>query len=124
MPKRFRIITNNYSSDQTNKNVVYLMRRDYRAEDNWALILAQKYAKKLKSELYVVSIIRDKYVRFESRHYYFLLHSLQELELDLKSKNLRYDILNNENDLKEYVTKHNVGVIIYDLRSKTPQAFL
>ena len=67
-------------------SVVYWMDRDQRAEDNWALIFAQKLALECSVALLVIFAPSDEEI-FTSRRWDFMFRGLQETEQRLRQKN-------------------------------------
>lgn len=74
--------------------VLYWMSRDQRANDNWALLFAQKVAMENKSPLVVVFCLVPKFLGTTLRQYVFMLRGLEEVEKSLKRKNIPFILLN------------------------------
>jgi deoxyribodipyrimidine photo-lyase len=96
--------------------VVYWMSRDQRSKDNWALIYAIKKARELNTGLAVVFCLVDEFLNAAIRQFGFMLKGFQEIEEDLKNKNIPYIVLNGtpEKILPEFISKNKVGMLITD----------
>jgi deoxyribodipyrimidine photo-lyase len=75
--------------------VLYIMARDQRLQDNFALQIAQEEALRLQVPLAVVFCLlpRAGYGRRAREHYEFMLAGLQELESSLAQKNIPFMML-------------------------------
>ena len=80
------------------KSVLYWMVRDKRANDNWALIEAQKIAIDNNVPLEVCFNINNNYSESNLRQYEFLFKGLQEVEKTLDDLNINFIGLNPKRD--------------------------
>jgi deoxyribodipyrimidine photo-lyase len=95
-------------------NILYLMIRDCRVEDNWALFLAQKQALKYKLGLVIgFAFIID----ISNRQLQFLLEGLKEVELKAKKLNIPFMIIK---DLNSFIKKNKIAQIISDFSPLKP----
>ena len=75
---------------QNNGSVVYLMSRDQRASDNWALIFAQQLADERNAPLAVVFCLSGKFLNAAYRQYAFMLKGLKIAETKLRELNIPF----------------------------------
>ncbi|MFH1873844.1 MAG: deoxyribodipyrimidine photo-lyase [Pseudomonadota bacterium] len=96
--------------------VVYWMGRDQRSRDNWALIFAQQKALSLKVPLVVVFCLVPKFLQATIRQYDFMLKGLEEVEINLKAKNIPFIVLTGELDreLPNFLQKIKAGLLVTD----------
>ncbi len=73
--------------------VVYWMQREQRAEDNWALLYAQKVAIETNNPLIVIFNVVDTFIGATMRHYYFMIEGLKEVNERLSEYNIPFIIL-------------------------------
>lgn len=73
--------------------VVLWMNRDQRMNDNWALLFAQELAIKQKTSLAVVFCLVPQFLNATIRQYGFMMRGLQEVEKNLKKKNIPFFLL-------------------------------
>ena len=73
--------------------VLYWMSRDQRANDNWALLFAQKLAIEGKKDLVAVFSLVPEFLDATLRQYDFMLGGLGEIEKELKKNNIPFYIL-------------------------------
>lgn len=99
--KKERFLEYNYDHDVAGKCVLYVMSRDQRVNDNFALSYAQEKALALNLPLAVLFVLHKKGVR-SREHYDFMLEGLAEVEKTLKDKNIAFLLLvgNPEDVLK------------------------
>lgn len=96
--------------------VVYWMSRDQRVFDNWALIYAQQKAMEYKTELKIIFVLVPEFLEATIRHYGFMLKGMQELERDLKTLNIPFEILlgQPEEQIRNYIEHNKAGELITD----------
>lgn len=70
--------------------VLYWMSRDQRAEDNWALLLAQELALERKAELSVCFCLVPKFLDATLRHFDFMLRGLHETAKELGKRGISF----------------------------------
>jgi len=98
-PRRIRTVSH---GKRTEGPVIYLMTRDYRAEDNWALLYAQKTAKESKQALLVAVPVAADYPDASDRQVSFLTAGLIDTHEKLNA--LGIPMLVNEEPSVENVT--------------------
>lgn len=76
--------------------IVYWCSREQRVKDNWALLSAQDLALRNKQPLLVIFCLAPTFLGATARAYDFMLSGLQELERDLQSLNITFQILSGE----------------------------
>lgn len=100
--------------------ILYWMIRDQRAVDNWALIYAQKLAKKYNQPLCVcVSLRRDLSKHAGTRRMIdFMLAGLQEVEKTLKKHHIPFTIVladtSPADSVAELITNKKIGAVVTD----------
>lgn len=75
--KRVRILSKSENVKENPKGILYWMSREFRVQDNWSMLFAQKLALKNKIPLHVVFFLLPKFLNATSRHYKFLLGGKQ-----------------------------------------------
>jgi hypothetical protein len=98
------------TKQEASGGVIYWMFRDVRAEDNWALLLAQELANRHALPLRVVFCLPREYLRYTKRQFHFLLESLKEVEADLAARGIPLDVLLGAAD-------QNLAAFAHDLRA-------
>ena len=104
--------------------VVYLMKRDQRVNDNWALLFAQEISLKNELPLIVVYELLPNFTPTRSRIYKFMIDGLRQIENDLKALNIPFILIESstEKSIIEFVNKYNVFTVVTDfLPLKTSQ---
>lgn len=96
--------------------VVYIMGRDFRVEDNWALLYAQELALKHKVPLAVLVHFGKNIVETNARQHDFLIDGLQEVAAELESLKIPFFITYGDwqNEFSSFIKKHEVGAIVTD----------
>lgn len=96
--------------------IVYVMGRDFRAEDNWALLFAQELAIKHKVPLCVLVHFGKNIVETNDRQHSFLVEGLEEVSYTLEQHNIPFFITFGDwkSELKEFVAKKEIGAIVTD----------
>lgn len=131
---RCRLLTKNDRIKANSSGILYWMDRDQRIQDNWALLYAQKLARKYKVPLFVCFLLRNSDDRYPTqRQYSFLtkstlnqipvyqhslmypLSDLQQVKAKSESLNIKFYILNaSPNSLSKIVANHNIGAVVCD----------
>lgn len=96
--------------------VVYWMSRDQRAEDNWALIYAQRLAIEYRQPLLVVFCLVPRFLEAALRQYAFMLRGLYETFSVLTEKNIQCTLLRGFPDevLPEWLKTQQAGLVVTD----------
>lgn len=96
--------------------VIYLMSRDQRVLDNWALLYAQSLALELKAPLFVCFYLIPYFLGAGTRHYSFMLLGLKQVASDLKTKKIPFFFIDSERgeNLKMFSKSINAGVVVTD----------
>jgi deoxyribodipyrimidine photo-lyase len=89
--------------------VIYLMSRDQRVHDNWALLFAQKLALELQEPLVVAFCLIDSYQSANKGHYDFMLEGLGEIENEVEKLQIGFVKLRGGQRSKEALSL--VGVV-------------
>jgi deoxyribodipyrimidine photo-lyase len=111
--KRIRILKRN---EDIYGPVVLWMSRDQRINDNWALIFAQELAIKQKTSLAVVFCLVPQFLNATIRQYGFMIKGLQEVEKNLRKKNIPFFLLTGspETEIPKFVKKNKIGTVVAD----------
>lgn len=115
--KRVRLLSCESSFDEGHAGgIVYWMLRDQRVQDNWALLYAQKLAIKLQIPLTVVYCLEPEFIGNTLRHLKFVLKGLQEVEQELKSKNISFHLLKGFPDeiLPSFINDNSIAALVCD----------
>lgn len=96
--------------------VVLWMSRDQRMNDNWALLFAQELAIKRKTPLAVIFCLVPRFLNAAIRQYGFMIKGLQEVEKNLKKKNIPLFLLtgSHEIEIPKFVNRYKIGTIVAD----------
>jgi deoxyribodipyrimidine photo-lyase len=96
--------------------VVYWMSRDQRTADNWAILFSQELAIQRKSSLIVVFCLVPQFLGATIRQYSFMLKGLQEIEKNLREKNIPFFLLTGspEEEMLKFRAQHKTGVLVTD----------
>lgn len=111
--KRIRILKKGIASSGP---IVYWMSRDQRANDNWALLFAQKLAIKQKLPLAVIFCLVPEFLGATLRQYSFMIKGLQEVTEKLARKNIPFFLLIGSpiEKIPNFIKKYNVSLLITD----------
>ena len=105
------------SKDVGEGPVVYLMARDQRVYDNWALLSAQNTALERKVPLLVVFFLVEKYPSANKDHYDFMLKGLEEVEEEFGKLDIPFIKLSGaarSDSIIEFATQVKAGAIYCD----------
>ncbi len=80
------------------KCVVYIMSRDQRVNDNYALLAAQKHANALDLPLMVIFLLYHGAGYRARQHYQFMLEGLKQVGADLVKKNISFEAVDTHAD--------------------------
>lgn len=96
--------------------VVLWMSRDQRMNDNWAVLFAQELAIKQQSPLAVLFCLVPRFLNATIRQYSFMTKGLQELEKNLKKKDIPFFLLTGfpDTEIPKFVNKYKIGTIVTD----------
>ena len=111
--KRVRVLKN---TNEHKGLILYWMSRDQRAEDNFALLFAQKLAFEERQPLVVVFTLDISYPGANFRHFQFMLKGLKETEQNLNEKNISLIILKGDpvKELSQFISDNSVKTLITD----------
>lgn len=91
-----------------NSNILYLMIRDCRIEDNWAVFYAQEQAIKYNQGLIIGFMF---IIDIPNRQLQFLLEGLKEIEQKSKKLNIPFTIIK---DINTFISNNKISQIISD----------
>jgi deoxyribodipyrimidine photo-lyase len=93
--------------DKRTGPVVYVMSREVRVNENWGLLVAQRKANELRSELYVVFEVLKNYQEKVDRNFSYLISGLKFVAEELYKNNIHFILLTQEsnNDLTIFIEK-------------------
>lgn len=116
MVDKRRVIQLNTFENDDPSSVVYWMARDQRVHGNWALLYAQEVAEKNNASLSVIFCLNPNFLGATLRQYDFMLKGLEEVEQELKNKNISFHLLfgNPEEEVVEFLKKHEISTLITD----------
>lgn len=132
--KRGRILSGPEEVKENSKGILYWMSREFRVQDNWNMLFAQKLAFKNKIPLHVIFFLLPKFLDASVRHYKFLLEGkknnillfifsftfkclgLKEVKEELESLNISFHLYPGwpTDHLPKIVKDNNIGAIICD----------
>lgn len=98
------------------KSVIYLMSRDQRVDDNFALYEAQQKAIEIKQPLFVIFNLRNNIKNRSREHFIFMLKGLEELQEKLNKLNINFVLTADESEitLNETIRKLEPSNIYFD----------
>ena len=96
--------------------VAYLMSRDQRVRDNWALIYAQEIALNHGLPLVVVFCLTPSFLGAALRHYGFMLRGLKRVAESLDALSIPFVIAPSQADkaMPEIIRRHNISYLVTD----------
>lgn len=112
-PHRYSVLKNG-TENKYDKKVIYLMNRNFRVEDNFAINLAIQKTKEEGLELEIL-IFLEKLPEIVNKKKEFLDKNLDILKNNLTKNNFRFKYLNDSKEnLKKLLKKENPMLLIYD----------
>lgn len=111
--KRIRII---HETKAGNGPVVYVMNRDFRTDDNWALIHAQNLAHARKVPLAILVHIGKNFIEGTSLHHHFFIDGLREVAESAEAHNIPFFITMGDwhSEFKKFIDIHKIGTVVTD----------
>ena len=102
--------------------VVYVIAREQRVADNWALLYAQEQAQERGVPLAVLFALGPMFCSGTARHNAWMVESLQNVERDLKKLNIPFFIEIGEwqDVIPKFVANNGVGEIVFDYNPLQP----
>lgn len=96
--------------------VIYLMSRDQRARDNWALLYAQSLALELKAPLFVCFELVPNFLGASDRQYSFMLLGLKQVASELLLKKIPFFFIdsNRGESIKTFAESIKAAAIVTD----------
>jgi len=96
--------------------VVYWMSRDQRVTDNWALLFSQQLALQKKAPLVAVFCLVPQFLGATIRQYRFMLKGLQEVEKNLRAKNIPFILLQGspEQEIPKLISRKRISALVTD----------
>lgn len=96
--------------------VVLWMSRDLRVNDNWALLFAQELAIKQKTSMAVIFCLVPRILNATIRQYGFMIKGLQEVNKNLKKKNIPFFLLTGfpEKEIPRFINRYKIGTMVAD----------
>lgn len=98
------------------KSVLYVMSRDQRTKDNYALIIAQQKANDLKLPLVVQFNLLSKTGHRSKEHFMFMLEGLREVERKLHAKNISFIVTHGspQKEVTQLANKLSAAHVYFD----------
>lgn len=114
--KRVRILSDSKNVPEGRNGVLYWMFREQRAQDNWALLYAQRLALKLQLPVVVVHCVLPSFLGATLRHYHFSLEGLKETSKELALKNIQLHELVGEPHqvISDFIKEHNMSAVVVE----------
>ena len=96
--------------------IIYVMSRDQRVEDNWAMIFTQKLAIEHKQPVIVICPIAADYPDASAQQSIFMILGLKQLETKLKQLRIPFLVTTRDavNSLPRLITHLHAGVLVTD----------
>ena len=112
---RARLLTGN-DELSTGECVILWMSRDQRVDHNHAMLYAQGVAAAKGIPLKVVFNMVPKFLNATLRQYDFMIKGLQEVELQLRSKNIPFILLmgNPTENIPQYAVEQKASLVVCD----------
>jgi deoxyribodipyrimidine photo-lyase len=103
-------------------SVVYVMAREQRVNDNWALLYAQEQAVARGVSLCVLFALGPMFCSGTARHNAWMLASLKEVQQNLKNHNIPFyiEIGAWKDVIPAFAEKHGVGEVVFDFNPLQP----
>ena len=97
-------------------SVLYVMTRDMRLRDNWALIYAQAYALKKKVPLTILYALKAEFGGGALRQFDFKLRALELLAHDAREKGFGFVVATEDEDIAvlKFIQTHETACIVSD----------
>ncbi|KAJ8011238.1 hypothetical protein DPEC_G00056080 [Dallia pectoralis] len=116
--KRMRFLSQTQKIKQGSEGVVYWMNRDYRVQDNWALIHAQQLALEENLPLHIcvcLALPLDSKLA-TIRHVGFMLRGLEEVATECNTLGIQFHLLQGSAGelLPSFVADRNFGAVVTD----------
>lgn len=102
--------------------VVYVMAREQRVYDNWALLYAQEQAEKRQVPLIVLFALGPMFCSGTARHNAWMVASLKEVQKNLRQYNIPFAVEIGEwvKVIPAFVQTHQVGELVFDFNPLQP----
>jgi len=112
MQERVRLLKQGQNID---KPILYWMFRDHRADDNWALLFAQKMGLDNKAPVHVLICLESPFPQ-SRRQYEFMAAGLKETEMILRAKNISVSCLIGDpaSEIPKLIRQENIGCLVTD----------
>lgn len=103
------------NSFEVNQNqIVYLMQREHRVQDNWGLLFAQKLALELNQSLKVILFL-DSTIYVERSKIDFVSNNVPFIENELKKLNIGFEFINSSvATILKRLSELEIGAIVTD----------
>ncbi|HMA78845.1 MAG TPA: deoxyribodipyrimidine photo-lyase, partial [Candidatus Paceibacterota bacterium] len=117
--RRVRCLNDQSSGDGP---VVYVMAREQRVQDNWALLHAAEQAAEQGVALLVLFAVGPMFNEGSRRHNEWMIASLQEVEQNVRNRDIPFYVVCGEWELviPEFCKTHRVGRVVFDFNPLQP----
>ncbi|XP_018319593.2 deoxyribodipyrimidine photo-lyase isoform X1 [Agrilus planipennis] len=115
---RIRILSDCKEVKESSDGILYWMCRDCRVQDNWAMLFAQRLARKNKIPLFVCYFTKNGSELVPTRrHNNFLINGLKEVAEECSRLNIKFHLINGDpcKSLVDIVIRNNIGSVICEL---------
>jgi len=118
--RRVQILSNTETAP--NGAVLYVMARDQRVKNNWALLYALEQANAQKVPLLVLFVVGPMFNDGSSRHNEWMVHSLQEVQEELKKYDVPFFVRCGgwAKAVQDFVHEYKVGQVVLDFNPLEP----
>lgn len=102
--------------------VVYVMAREQRVQDNWALLYAQEQAVARRVPLLVLFALGPMFASGTARHNAWMVASLQEVQQNLATHNIPFFVEMGEWEevIPAFVSRYSIGELVFDCNPLQP----
>ncbi|CAH0562362.1 unnamed protein product [Brassicogethes aeneus] len=113
---RLRVVSKTDDLKKNSKGIIYLMSRDCRVEDNWAVLYSQKLALQNKLPLHICVLTKEFNCLYPTkRHLHFALEGFKEIQKECEVKKIGFHFLKaNVKDFVKIVEDNQIGAVVLD----------
>lgn len=114
--KRVRILSKCENVKENSKGVLYWMSREFRVQDNWNMLFAQKLALKNQVPLHVIFFLLPKFLNATTRHYKFLIRGLKQVKEECEELDITFHLYPGwpYENLPKIVADNDLGAVVCD----------
>lgn len=96
--------------------VLYLMSRDQRLSDNWALLAAQEYAFSQQSDFAIAFCLNQIFLNASDEHFAFMVEGIRQIANDIRIFNIPFYVLSGDTSkvIPDFVRQNNISALFFD----------